>query len=273
MKLKSPSPTSRMRCPTSYEASSRSSAGSLLDAIPTPGWPESYGRPRARRDGVGCRHESAHTHLMPPTDARFIWLSGLAVLIAALLLATALSALSQLVANASIGTTRPGHALATLHGTRELLAAMRSHIDELVASPCAHDHSRVDTTALEHAFMARAISHADTLGIDVAAAASLATLLTACTRQSRTSCREPSELDGVLMGAWVGAVAEWRQMDCAAAGSLAEEGANEAFAGSGVCGEAPWPRMLSAVLLSAVPCALPAVRTPRVGPFRVKDPS
>ena len=217
--------------------------------------------------------ERARTHVMPPADARFIWLSGLAVLIAALLLATALSALSQLVANASIGTTRPGHALATLRGTRELLAAMRSHVDELVASPCAHDRSRVDTAALEHAFMARAISHADSLGIDVAAAASLATLLAACTRQSRTSCREPSELDGVLMGAWVGAVAEWRQMDCAAAGSLAEEGANEAFAGSGVCGEAPWPRMLSAVLLSAVPCALPAVRTPRVGPFRVKDPS
>ena len=240
-------------------------------------------RPRGRAQGEGGqepllnisgRHFSAHARVgMPPTDARFIWLSGLAVLIAALLLATALSALSQLVANASIGTTRPGHALATLHGTRELLAAMRSHIDELVASPCAHDHSRVDTTALEHAFMARAISHADTLGIDVAAAASLATLLTACTRQSRTSCREPSELDGVLMGAWVGAVAEWRQMDCAAAGSLAEEGAAEAFAGSGVCGEAPWPRMLSAALLSAAPCALPAVRTPRVGPFRVKDPS
>ena len=214
---------------------------------------------------------------MPPTDARFVWLSGLAVLIGTLLCATALSALSQLVASASTFTTRPGHALATLHGTRDLLAAMRSHTDELAASPCAYD------AALERAAMARAISHADTLGIDVSAAASLATLLTACTRQSVASCREPSELGDVLMRAWVGAVAEWRQMDCAAAGSLVEEGVAEAFAtvalaetvtaSSGVCGEAPWPRILSAALLSAAPCALPAVRTARVGPFRVKDPS
>ena len=105
------------------------------------------------------------------------------------------------------------------------------------------------------------------------------------------------------MRAWVGAVGEWRQMDCAAAGSLTEEGVTEALsdsgtsaspspspspnhilspspspnpyltADSGVCGEAPWPRMLSAALLSAAPCALPAVRTARVGPFRVKDPA
>jgi hypothetical protein len=219
------------------------------------------------------RHESARRgSKMPPTDARFVWLSGIAVLILALLFATALSAVSQLVASASIGTTRPGHALATLRSTRELMAAMRSHVD--AAPPCSDDRSQVDATALERASMARAVSLADTLGIDVAAAASLATLLTACARQARTSCRgEPLELSGVFMGAWVGAVAEWRQMDCAAAGSLAEEGATEALAGSGVCGEAPWPRMLSAALLSAAPCALPAARTPRVGPFRVKEPS
>ena len=220
---------------------------------------------------------------MPPTDARFVWLSGLAVLIGTLLCATALSALSQLVASASTFTTRPGHALATLHGTRDLLAAMRSHADELAETPCTCSPTNSYDAALERAAMARAISHADTLGIDVAAAASLATLLTACTRRSMASCREPSELGDVLMRAWVGAVGEWRQMDCAAAGSLVEEGVAEAFAtvtlaetvtaSSGVCGEAPWPRMLSAALLSAAPCALPAVRTARVGPFRVKDPS
>jgi len=200
---------------------------------------------------------------MPPADARFVWLSGLAVLIGALLVATALSALSQLVANASTGTSRPGIALATLPNTRALLAEMRA----LVASPCAHGRGRLATLALERASVARAMSQADTLGIDPAAAAALATLLTACARQSRSSCRQPSELGGVLMDAWVGALAEWRRIGCAAAGSLVEEGLQEDEAL-----QAPWPRMLSAALLSAAPCALPAVRTPHVGPFRVHDP-
>ena len=202
---------------------------------------------------------------MPPADARMVWLSGLAVLIGALLVATALSALSQLIANASTGTTRPGIALATLPGTRALLAEMRA----LVASRCANGwRSRPATIARERASVARAISQADTLGIDPAAAAALATLLTACARQSRSSCRTPSELGGVLMDAWVGALAEWRRIGCAAAGSLVEEGLqeNEDL-------QAPWPRMLSAALLSAAPCALPAVRTPHVGPFRVQSPS
>ena len=202
---------------------------------------------------------------MPPADARMVWLSGLAVLIGALLVATALSALSQLIANASTGTTRPGIALATLPGTRALLAEMRA----LVASRCANGwRSRSATIARERASVARAISQADTLGIDPAAAAALATLLTACARQSRSSCRTPSELGGVLMDAWVGALAEWRRIGCAAAGSLVEEGLqeNEDL-------QAPWPRMLSAALLSAAPCALPAVRTPHVGPFRVQSPS
>ena len=149
---------------------------------------------------------------MAPTDARFVWLSGLAVLIGALLFATALSALSQLVANASAGTTRPGHTLATLRGTRGLLAAMRAHADELAPSPCVFD------AALERAAMGRAIYHAEALGVDAAAAAALATLLAACSRQ--TSCREPPELGRVLVRSWVDAVGEWRQMDCAAAGSL-----------------------------------------------------
>ena len=196
-------------------------------------------------------------------SARVVWLSGLAVLIAALVCAGALSALFQLVTNASTGTTRPGHALAALHRTKGLVAAMRSHVDELTTSPCVHDAS------LERAAMRRAMNHADTLGIDVAAAASLSTLLSACARQ--TSCREPSELGGVLARSWVGAVEEWRQMDCAVAGSLAEEGVAEALAGSGVCGEAPWPRMLSAALVAATPCVLPAVRTARVGPFRIHN--
>ena len=203
---------------------------------------------------------------MPPADARMVWLSGLAVLIGALLVATALSALSQLIANASTGTTRPGLALATLPSTRALLAEMRV----LVASRCANGwlRSRPATIALERASVARAISQAGTLGIDHAAAAALATLLTAWARQSRSSCRTPSELGGVLMDAWVGALAEWRRIGCAAAGSLVEEGLqeNEDL-------QAPWPRMLSAALLSAAPCALPAVRTPHVGPFRVQAPS
>lgn len=201
---------------------------------------------------------------MPPADARFVWLSGLAVLIGALLCATALSALSQLIANASTGTTRPGLALATLPSTQTLLAEMRA----LVGSRCAHERGRMDTIALERASVARAISQADRLGIDPAAAAVLATLLTACARQSRSSCRQPSELGGELMGAWVGALAEWRRIGCAAAGSLVEEGIqeNEDL-------QPPWPRMLSAALLSAAPCALPAVRTPHVGPFRVQAPS
>jgi len=203
---------------------------------------------------------------MPPADARLVWLSGLAVLIGALLVAASLSALSQLIANASTGTTRPGIALATLPSTRALLAEMRA----LVASRCANGwlRSRPATIARERASVARAISQADTLGIDPAAAAALATLLTACARQSRSSCRTPSELGGVLMDAWVGALAEWRRIGCAAAGSLVEEGLreNEDL-------QAPWPRMLSAALLSAAPCALPAVRTPHVGPFRVQAPS
>ena len=123
---------------------------------------------------------------MPPTDARFVWLSGLAVLIGTLLCATALSALSQLVASASTFTTRPGHALATLHGTRDLLASMRSHADELAASTCAYDLGALKRAALERAAMARVISHADTLGIDLAAAASLATLLTGIPHRART---------------------------------------------------------------------------------------
>ena len=204
---------------------------------------------------------------MQPADARIVWLSGLAVLIGALLVAAALSALSQLIANASTGTTRPGIALATLPGTRALLAEMRA----LVASRGANGwlvRSRPATIARERASVARAMSQADTLGIDPAAAAALATLLTACARQSRSSCRTPSELGGVLMDAWVGALAEWRRIGCAAAGSLVEEGLreNEDL-------QAPWPRMLSAALLSATPCALPAARTPHVGPFRVQAPS
>ena len=202
---------------------------------------------------------------MPPADARLVWLSGLAVLIGALLVAASLSALSQLIANASTGTTRPGLALATLPGTRALLAEMRA----LVASRCANGLlSRPATIARERASVARAMSQADTLGIDPAAAAALATLLTACARQSRSSCRTPSELGGVLLDAWVGALAEWRRIGCAAAGSLVEEGLreNEDL-------QAPWPRMLSAALLSAAPCALPAARTPHVGPFRVQAPS
>ena len=103
-----------------------------------------------------------------------VWLSGLAVLIGALLVATALSALSQLIANASTGTTRPGIALATLPGTRALLAEMRA----LVASRCANGwlRSRPATIARERASVARAISQADTLGIDVALSGT-----TACT--------------------------------------------------------------------------------------------
>ena len=202
---------------------------------------------------------------MPPADARLVWLSGLAVLIGALLVAAALSALSQLIANASTGTTRPGIALATLPGTRALLAEMRA----LVASRCANGWlSRSATIARDRASVARAMSQADTLGIDPAAAAALATLLTACARQSRSSCRQPSELGGMLMDAWVGALVEWRRIGCAAAGSLVEEGLQE-----DEDLQAPWPRMLSAALLSAAPCALPAARTPHVGPFRVQAPS
>ena len=177
-------------------------------------------------------------------------------------LACILSVLFQLVASGSSGTTRPGRTLASLHGTRQLLASISAHVDELVASPCGYDAS------LERAAMERAVRHADALGLDAASVASLAILLTACTKQ--TSCREPSELGVTVLRSWRDAIDEWRQVDCKLAGSLAEEGVAEAFSGKGVCGEAPWPRMLTAALLSAAPCALPAVHAPHVGPFKVR---
>ena len=85
------------------------------------------------------------------------------------------------------------------------------------------------------------------------------------------SSESPELLRGLVAARyapWVGALAEWRRIGCAAAGSLVEEGLreNEDL-------QAPWPRMLSAALLSAAPCALPAARTPHVGPFRVQAPS
>ena len=199
-------------------------------------------------------------------SARAVWLSAVAALIGVVVLACAVSIVSQLVTNLTTGTSRPGHTLSSMPSTRRLLAAMRAHIDEAAASSCGFDASR------ERAALERVIRHADKLGLEAAAAASLATLLTACTKQ--TSCAEPSELGDVLLRSWRDAVGEWREMDCMVAGALAEEGlARGAFdgggGGGGVCGEAPWPRMLAAALLSAAPCVLPAARAAHLGPFRI----